>query len=195
MERSETSKNNEDFIKETLPYNPIISEKEKRNPRHKIFLDWCFDNGLKWTGVDFPAYFGENGELRGLVATRDIEPYEIVLAVPNQLLITSKKVREEKQMMKIIEENDEYFDEEDQDQNCLKIFLLREKAKGSKSFYAPFINIIPEFDTSLVWDKEIIDFIEDESLKQEIIDAQRTLKLEYETLKPILAKYPDIFPK
>ena len=174
--------------KTELQYSKKISDREKMNPRHKIFLDWCFDNGLKWTGIDFPAYFGNNGELRGVVATRDIKPYETVLAVPNKLLITTQKAREDKYLCKVLKAHEDVFHGNDDhgDYNTLIVYLIREKLKGEDSFYYPFINLVPEIESGLVWDKETIDFIEDKSLKQEAIEAQEDFAEEWLVMKPIL---------
>lgn len=85
---------------------------------------------MRWTGVDFPAIFGVGG-LRGMVATRDIRPYEGVLFVPNKLLMTVEKVRMDVVLAKIIEENEGIFlEEEHSDYNIIVLFLLHERSKG-----------------------------------------------------------------
>ena len=126
-----------------LSYNSSISEKEKHNPRHKKFIEWCFNNGLKWTGIDFPAYFGQKGELRGVVTTKEIQPYEALLAVPNKLLITSLKAKEDKHLSTVIKDHPELFeDEENGEYNVLIVYLMKEKAKGADSFFHPFLNLV-----------------------------------------------------
>jgi hypothetical protein len=179
-----------------LEYNQKISEREKHNPRHRKFIEWCFDNGFKWAGVDFPAYFGLNGELRGIVTTREIRPYEAIMAVPNKLLITSIKAKEDKHLSKIISAHEELFDIKDEngEYNILIAFLLKERAKGTESFYFPFLNLVPEIESGLVWDKETINFIQEAALKEEALDAQRELKEEYQAMKEVLEKYPNMFP-
>lgn len=101
--------------------------------KYKSFLKWCFDNGMKWTGVEYPAIF-ENG-LRGMAATRDIKPYEAILFVPNSMLVSVKSCKEDKFLGKIIEKYPEVFgNEDDGDYNILTLFLLRERMRGKNLF-------------------------------------------------------------
>ena len=97
--------------------------------RYKSFVKWCLDNGMKWTGVDYPAIF-QNG-LRGMIATRDIKPYEGIIFVPNTMLISVKSCKEDPFLSKIISKYDEIFNSDEQgDYNVLILFLLRERMKG-----------------------------------------------------------------
>jgi hypothetical protein len=180
----------------TLKYNREISEKEKHNPKHKLFLQWCLDNGLKWTGVDFPAYFGEKGELRGVVTTRDIKPYEVILAIPIKIIMTTKAAREDPELSKMFDEEDEIFSEDDTgDYNVLIAFLMKEKMKGHESFYFPFLNLMNEFETGLVWTEETISFIEDPNFKECVQYAQLETEDEWKKIRGAFEKYPQIFPK
>lgn len=195
MERAEWLDSG-DFFKQEPPYNAKISEREKQNPKHARFLEWCFSNGLKWGGVDFPAFFGKDGNLRGLVAKRDIRPYEVVLAVPNQLMITTIKAREDKYLGKLFAAHEELFFAEDTGEyNCLIVYLLRERFKGEESFFAPFLNVVSETESALVWDQQTLDFIEENSLRQEVVEAQEEFQREWKQLKAVLDKYPNMFPK
>lgn len=179
-----------------LAYNQKISEKERHNPKSKLFMDWCHNNGLKWTGADFPAFFGDKGELRGVVATRDIQPYETIIAIPNKMLMTSAKAREDKALSKMFEEEEETFGEgETGEYNVLIAYLLRERIKKKESFFFPFLNLVDEIETGLVWDKKTIDFIEDPVFKGEIAEAQLELERDWETMNEVLAKYPKLFPE
>lgn len=179
-----------------LEYNKTISDQQKHNPKYRQFLDWCFENGVKWTGVDFPAYFGNNGELRGIVTTRNIEPYEVILAVPNKLLITTLKAREDKYLSRILEAHREvFYDDDNGEYNTLIAYLIKERLKGKESFFYPFLAMIEDAETAVVWDKETIDFIEEPSLKQEALDAQHEFKEEWKVMKDILDKYPNMFPQ
>jgi hypothetical protein len=113
-------------------YNRTISSKEKHNPKYKEFVEWCLANGMKWTGVDFPAFFGAEGHLRGVVTTRDIKPYEAIIAIPNKILMTTIQAKEDKYLGKLIKAHpDVFLVEEAGEYNILIAMLLRERAKGS----------------------------------------------------------------
>ena len=181
---------------ESPEYHKKISEREKHNPKHKAFLDWCFENGFKWTGVDFPAYFGDKGELRGVVASRDIQPYEAIIAVPNKILMSTIKAKEDKHLSKMYKAHDDIFsDDETGEYNVLIAFLIRERLKGQESFYYPFLNLVSDIETGLVWDSKTIDFIEDPVLKEELIESQEELEAEWDSIKEVLEKYPNMFPE
>ena len=112
-------------------YNEELTKEHRRNPKDKVFVNWCLKHGMRWTGLDFPAIFGDG--LRGVVASRDIKPYEAVLFVPNKLLITVKKAKEDRFLGSVIEKHPEMFSEiEDADYNILILFLLRERIKGKE---------------------------------------------------------------
>lgn len=177
-----------------LEYNPVISGKEKHNPRHKLFVDWCLENGMKWKNIDFPAYFGDNGELRGVVTTKEIGPYEVILAMPNKLLLTTTAAKEEDHLKPIFKANHSIFDDEDDgDHFILILYLLYERAKGKKSFFFPFLNLVPEIETSLNWTEETLKYVECPVFRGEIDAARQEVQVDWETLEPILTKHPKLF--
>lgn len=176
-------------------YNEKISEKEKHNPKHKLFLEWCFSNGLKWTGVDFPAYFGDKGELRGVVATRDINPYEIIMGIPNKLLMSSAKAKEDKALSKLFKKHEEIFTQDDSgDYNVLIVYLIRERLKGPESFFHPFLNLLDDIITGQSWDKKAMKFIEDPMFRGCIEESQLELESEWEAMKDVFEENPKLFP-
>lgn len=178
-----------------LEYNQKISEKEKHNPKHRRFLDWCLDNGLKWSGVDFPAYFGDKGELRGVVATRDIKPYEVIMGIPNKLLMTSAKAKEDKKLAKLFGKYEEVFSEDDSgDYNVLIVYLVREKLLGQESFFHPFLNLVDEIETGQSWGEKALKFIEDPMFKDCIEESQLELNSDWESMKDIFEENPKLFP-
>jgi len=113
----------------SLMYNKELSSQKKEEPKYKLFVEWCIKNGMIWTGVDFPAFFGDS--LRGMVATRDIKPYEGLIYLPNSLIITVEKVRKDKILGSIVEKYPKIFMlPTDSEYNVLALFLLRERMKG-----------------------------------------------------------------
>lgn len=178
-----------------LAYNQNISQREKQNPRHIRFLEWCRENGFKSSGVEFPAYFGEDGQLRGVVCTKDIAPYEVVMAVPNKILITATKAREDEDLQPLFDGHELFKDPDDGDYNTLIVFLLREKLKGEQSFWAPFIQLVPEIESGIVWDKQTLEFVEEPAFKEEIEEAQDDFEKEWKTIQSVLQNYSALFPK
>ena len=79
---------------------------------YQRFLDWFLENGGKMNGVQWPAFFGKN-DLRGIIATRDLKPYESLIYAPNKLLITSKLAQDHEIIGPIIKEYPVLFEEHD----------------------------------------------------------------------------------
>ena len=77
---------------------------------YQRFLDWFLENGGKMNGVQWPAFFGKN-DLRGVIATRDIKPYEGLIYVPNKLLITTKIAQDHELIGPIMKEYPVVFEE------------------------------------------------------------------------------------
>lgn len=103
--------------------------------KYQAFVKWCLDNGMKWTGVDFPAVF-ENG-LRGIVATRDIKPYEAIIFIPNSLLISVKSCLQDKFISSVVEKFPDIFkDPTEGEYSILILFMIRERMKGKIIFPA-----------------------------------------------------------
>lgn len=118
----------EDYDKKLKPeYN----SSSMQDPKYKIFMDWCEENGMIFNGIQYPTFF--EGGLRGVSATRDIKPYEGIIFVPNKLLLTVAKAKEDKILSKIIKSYPDLFIEEkaNPDYNILILSLLREKMKGN----------------------------------------------------------------
>ena len=63
-------------------YNKEVSEKLRQQPKYVAFKKWCDQNGILYSGVEFPAAFGTNGQLIGMAAARDVPPSTAFLYVP-----------------------------------------------------------------------------------------------------------------
>lgn len=117
----------------TTKFQPEYNSSTTTDPKYKIFTDWCRDNGMVFDGVKYPTFF--EGGLRGVSTTRDIKPYEGIVYVPNKLLITVAKAKEDKLLSRIIEAFPNLFIDKNvnPDYNILILSLLREKMKGKLS--------------------------------------------------------------
>lgn len=179
---------------EILHYNKDYSEEQKKSPMYQNFLDWCFSHGLKWTGVDFPAFFGPSGQLRGMVCSRDIQPYEAVLAVPNELLISSEEIRDDPALFKIFSQYEMFYDQDDGSYNTVLIGLLYHKALGKKSRFYEYFQMIEEFQNGTNMSQETFEFIQDPTLRDFVEEIQDNFKKDYAKIRPIILKNSNLFP-
>lgn len=108
---------------------PNDSEMEARYLR---FNKWTIENGVIYNGIQWPAFFGENHQLRGVISTKEIKPYEAVLFVPNKILITTKLAQDHEILGPIVKAYPKVFKTSpDAEYNLLIIFLIYERCKGN----------------------------------------------------------------
>ncbi|KXZ46488.1 hypothetical protein GPECTOR_43g924 [Gonium pectorale] len=121
---------------------------------------WCERHGIVLNGI--AAGFVEEG-WRGIVATRDLQAGEVVLRVPERLLLTSRSARRDPQLSAALLEAGAAAasgstpptpppsppDGVLTPQQLLACHLLHEVAKGAGSFWAPYLRQLPRSYTSL----------------------------------------------
>src|SRR3990167_9213431 len=72
-----------------LPYNPDKSAEAKAG--FGEFYEWAKVSGVKGLeNLDYPAIFGQG--LRGARAATEIGPFEVVLAVPQKILMMPRQI-------------------------------------------------------------------------------------------------------
>ena len=160
---------------------------------YQRFLDWFLENGGKMNGVQWPAFFGKN-DLRGVIATRDIKPYEGLIYVPNKLLITTKIAQDHELIGPIMKEYPVVFEEsQDWEYNIQIIFIMYERTKGKDSLWHPYFDLQPIVDTPLEWGPEDLAFIEDPSLVKEIEDCKTIIEFDWKNFARIIKIHQDVF--
>ena len=96
--------------------------------------------------VEYPQVFGSGKDVRnGVAAKRDIKHRESILAVPFNLLITTKNIG--KDLKELMNEYPSLFSAEetsDSEHLQLTLYLMNEIQKGMKSALFPYLQIIPE---------------------------------------------------
>jgi hypothetical protein len=95
------------------------------------------------SSVLYPAYFGrKNNGVVGIAARKNISNNYGIIAVPYRLVITVEKVKEDEELGKIISENPNIFQiNEEAAFSILTLFVCKELIKEKKSFYAPYFAI------------------------------------------------------
>jgi hypothetical protein len=83
---------------------------------------------------------------RGLKATQAIQPGEVILSIPKQLLVSNETAHQTElgQLLRLDHSIDQY--------TTLALLLLQERAKGRTSSFYPYVCSLPSsFDTPLYW--------------------------------------------
>lgn len=147
----ETKKDEIDMIHENK------SRDLQKQDKYLRYLKWATDNGAILDNVhkaliklqyEFPAAFGKDGALLGVAAKKDIQHNEvsfrkviliqIIVYVPQKLLITVEKALVS-EISQVIKQHDSVFkSHSDRDYLILLVFLMYEHGKGEASFWYPY---------------------------------------------------------
>ena len=108
-------------------------------PKYVNYLKWCDDNGILHPACRYPVAFGEQGELIGISATRDIGVNEAYIYVPTKCIINESKFQKDPQIGHMIDKYPELFeDRENCDHMKLIFFVMHELGKVKDSFWASY---------------------------------------------------------
>lgn len=206
--RVTTNKFFEDDDDDTLPA-PAFLEKgsQQASPddqrgseeKEKAFLDWL--NGpanitglknIKITNVGNPPH-------RGTIALVDIKEGDGFIHVPYSSMILGEDQRIESDLGAVFHHDYQkvkpffYSTGEPNLHRRVALSLLVEKRKGAKSFYKPYIDILPQHFTRIqdFSDLELAE-MEGSTVYKEVIEARARAQYEYEMLFPMLS---EAFPK
>lgn len=148
-------------------------------------LEWAKRNGIS-LGKLRPAYFPATG--RGLMTCRKLNSGDLVISVPEEMLITAKTVGQSdigKQLAKLSLKP----------LLMLCVFILYEKHRGKSSFWHPYISALPSsFNTPAFFNEEELNALPS-SLHEQCITQINTVHESYEELKGLLESSTGILEK
>ena len=132
---------------------------------------------------------------RGLLARRDINDGDNLLKIPMKLCLTKDSARKALGKNILSRDINEYL--------AIALQLIHEKyVLGDKSFYKPYIDILPEVDEvnpTFAWSDEDLEFLNGSPVIAATKSLQMKLQREYDTLlggeDGLCNKYPSKFPK
>lgn len=104
-------------------------------------MKWFLKHGGSHNSISY-ARFQPNNYI-GIAAASDIKMNTIILAVPKSLIIGISTVKASP-LADILEKHIIFKgdDNDDKDFNILALFIIMEKMKGQKSFFAPYLDCI-----------------------------------------------------
>nr|XP_022292538.1 SET domain-containing protein 4-like [Crassostrea virginica] len=94
-------------------------------------------HGFRWKCHLCPSHFSETG--RGMMTKQSLSCGDLLVSIPKQLLITVETV-----LMSAIGGKIKGKNLKLSSQQLLSLFLLQEKSKGVKSFWFPYISVLPK---------------------------------------------------
>ena len=166
--------------------------KEYGNAIHEsdyiALFKWAKQNGISF-GKLRPANFFQTG--RGLMTSKKLRSGDLVVSVPENMLITSKTAEKSKigqELVKLQLNSNPVLSAK----QLLCIFILYEKYRGSKSFWHPYISTLPKyFNTPAYFNEEEIHALPS-NLQQQCIAQITTVQESYEQLKQLLEKHMSV---
>lgn len=161
----------------TLPGPRLENRQSPLAEKSAALVQWLKDNDMYlselagWGRAMHPLAIAnettDDGESsgRGLVAVKNISQGESVFEVPFRVVLT--KERALKEVPELQEDIDEYI--------AIAILLIQERAKGEKSFWRPYLDVLPD-DEQLIplfrWNEDDMRLLEGSPC----ISAARSLK-------------------
>lgn len=169
--------------------------------RWKDFRKWLDAHGASYKKITCPATFTPRPEIvyTGMVAAEDIDYNETIVSIPSSIIMNTK-IAFRSELNPIFRANPKLFSDRLNprywEENMMITFILHEKHKGSKSFWYPYLNVLPEHcDCLLNWEDEEIEEVQDKILIADA-EAQFTEMANcWEQWHNCLRNYPHHFPE
>lgn len=134
----------------------------------KEFIHWLKENGTIFPKIKFIK--------NGVFSTDIINENEIFATIPFSIIINDKIANKTLPYLKDLSSSCFY--------SSLMIFLIHEKLLGEKSFYSPYINILPKHVSSLLnYDENEINYLlKGTDIENFVIERRLQLKNCYEEI-------------
>jgi hypothetical protein len=153
---------------------------------------WLEDNGASHPKVCWPTRDTVGG-VRGATAVDDIANGEVMIMIPEKLMISPKSCREAQDIGHVFKDNVAIFRRDDP---TIAFFLVHERLKGAKSFWGPFIAMLSEPLTISNWSDAELAELQDNWLAKEARMRDVRLRRLYESIiGKLCEKYPELFSK
>ncbi|KAL4105369.1 hypothetical protein PRIC1_003436 [Phytophthora ramorum] len=155
------------------------------------FLQWLHENGTTFPKLQWPATT-PNG-LRGAVATEHIATAEPMLCVPRRLLISEDLCWRDPQLGPVFLDNRDVFSRDDP---VLALFIVRELLLEERSFFHPYLAILPYPESVQDWTQDELRELHDQRLVEAAARRSTEIQVYYRRVMTRLQeKYPDEFPE
>jgi hypothetical protein len=86
-----------------------------------------------------------------MAVTETIFHKEMMISVPNNVLISVDRARADPVLGKVFNDNPKLFGDEDNHQKILAIFLMFERSKGKDSFWYQYLSLLPDVGFFSMW--------------------------------------------
>ena len=103
----------------------------------------------------YPVAFGEDGQLIGVAAAKDVGLNEAFVYVPTRLIINESKFKADPQVGHILEQHSDFFDDRDNSEHMkVTFYVMHELTKGADSFWHWYFEVSDLPDMLAFWSEE-----------------------------------------
>ena len=177
-----------------LLYNENVTQEKNSSPIMKHYLKWCETLGIKTSRTLYPAHFGPNGELRGMVALEDLEPYHTVISIP----VRSTHILSKGESLPLLKETFAKYPNvfcakhsSFADMNRYLLYLIYDFTRGQESEYYEYFKISD--DPGAIWVQgEYYDLIYNRRLRDDIDEQNHRIGKLWESFSKILDEVPNL---
>lgn len=134
-----------------------------------MFDSWCKREGVIMPALQYPAYF--EGDLVGMKCIKDIDHHESYLYIPAKMILSISKAHAHPVLAPIIKANPECFTSEgieDWEQLTLVCFIFYELTLGEKSYWLPYLRLMPDVEFITAWSQEELMALEHDEIIVEV---------------------------
>ena len=119
------------------------------------FLQWLRENGAIFPKINWPSNETISG-IRGAVCTSDILTNEHMIQIPAHLMLSPPNAFSDAEIGSHLRDNSDMLSGD----VLLTIYLMHELRKQEKSFYFPFLNILPTPGNVTEWSANQLLFLQ-----------------------------------
>jgi hypothetical protein len=150
--------------------------------------------GILCPKITYPDFF--EGGLVGARVNAPIKHREAFLCVPYSAIISVDKCKRDASLEAFYNENPELFSPNscrDWEQLVLTTFLMYQRQLGPDSYWAPYIDLMPDVTFFCDNDIQVLEATADPYLVSEALSYKNDLDKQWQTLEQVLLKYPQLF--
>ena len=154
------------------------------------FREWLKRNDCDFDRlIDWPSYDTLSGS-RGAIAKSDILTNEVMLVIPQQLMISPPNAFKDPIIGLSLYDSKELLTGD----ILIAVYLAYEYEKGEDSFYYPYLKILPKPSTISEWCDDDLMELQDDSLALRAKRGKNRVKIMYEcNVLPYRNKYTKLF--
>lgn len=148
------------------------------------FQNWFLDNNGKINSITISS-FDKMG--RGILTKNNITKNKQILFIPSNIIISSKLIKNSNDILH--QKISQSFHKEEE---LIISFLLLEKSRNKKSFWSPYLEVLPKYVPNLSqFDKDELKLLQSSLFSSEIIDSW---KLSVKNYNNFLEKVKSYWP-